>query len=220
MSSISNNSNNISNNNNISISNISIIEPKEKENICVIKNKKIKNKISFALDKYQKELISKYHIYNILFEYKYIPNNFNDKEILSVSLLIMHLSTNPIALNNKFEIGHIILLEKIAFYSLYFNKNNSFIIFIKQSLEELYNKLPDFKNNLYTFIINNNNKSNINEFQSLIDININEINISNIIFNKCTLFGNFLMKNNTISNNERKNHLKKFTIISNKNIFK
>ena len=208
-------STNINNSNNMSISNISIIESKEKENINLIKNKRIKNKISFELDKYQKELISKYHIYNILFEYKYIPNNFNDKEILSMSLLIMHLSTNPISLNNKFDIGHIILLDKIIFYLLYFNKINSFIIFIKQSLDELYNKLPEFKNNLYTYITNNSNKNNINEFQPLIDININEINLSNIIFNKCTLFGNYLMKNNTISNNERKNHLKKFTIISN-----
>ena len=208
-------STNINNSNNMSISNISIIESKEKENINLIKNKRIKNKISFELDKYQKELISKYHIYNILFEYKYVPNNFNDKEILSMSLLIMHLSANPISLNNKFDIGHIILLDKIIFYLLYFNKINSFIIFIKQSLEELYNKLPEFKNNLYTYITNNSNKNNINEFQPLIDININEINLSNIIFNKCTLFGNYLMKNNTISNNERKNHLKKFTIISN-----
>ena len=208
-------STNINNSNNMSISNISIIESKEKENINLIKNKRIKNKISFELDKYQKELISKYHIYNILFEYKYIPNNFNDKEILSMSLLIMHLSTNPISLNNKFDIGHIILLDKIIFYLLYFNKINSFIIFIKQSLEELYNKLPEFKNNLYTYITNNSNKNNINEFKPLIDININEINLSNIIFNKCTLFGNYLMKNNTISNNERKNRLKKFTIISN-----
>ena len=208
-------STNINNSNNMSISNISIIESKEKENMNLIKNKRIKNKISFELDKYQKELISKYHIYNILFEYKYIPNNFNDKEILSMSLLIMHLSTNPISLNNKFDIGHIILLDKIIFYLLYFNKINSFIIFIKQSLDELYNKLPEFKNNLYTYITNNSNKNNINEFQPLIDININEINLSNIIFNKCTLFGNYLMKNNTISNNERKNHLKKFTIISN-----
>ena len=208
-------STNINNSNNMSISNISIIESKEKENINLIKNKRIKNKISFELDKYQKELISKYHIYNILFEYKYIPNNFNDKEILSMSLLIMHLSTNPISLNNKFDIGHIILLDKIIFYLLYFNKINSFIIFIKQSLDELYNKLPEFKNNLYTYITNNSNKNNINEFKPLIDININEINLSNIIFNKCTLFGNYLMKNNTISNNERKNHLKKFTIISN-----
>ena len=208
-------STNINNSNNMSISNISIIESKEKENINLIKNKRIKNKISFELDKYQKELISKYHIYNILFEYKYIPNNFNDKEILSMSLLIMHLSANPISLNNKFDIGHIILLDKIIFYLLYFNKINSFIIFIKQSLDELYNKLPEFKNNLYTYITNNSNKNNINEFKPLIDININEINLSNIIFNKCTLFGNYLMKNNTISNNERKNHLKKFTIISN-----
>ena len=208
-------STNINNSNNMSISNISIIESKEKENINLIKNKRIKNKISFELDKYQKELISKYHIYNILFEYKYIPNNFNDKEILSMSLLIMHLSANPISLNNKFDIGHIILLDKIIFYLLYFNKINSFIIFIKQSLEELYNKLPEFKNNLYTYITNNSNKNNINEFKPLIDININEINLSNIIFNKCTLFGNYLMKNNTISNNERKNRLKKFTIISN-----
>ena len=208
-------STNINNSNNMSISNISIIESKEKENMNLIKNKRIKNKISFELDKYQKELISKYHIYNILFEYKYIPNNFNDKEILSMSLLIMHLSTNPISLNNKFDIGHIILLDKIIFYLLYFNKINSFIIFIKQSLEELYNKLPEFKNNLYTYITNNSNKNNINEFKPLIDININEINLSNIIFNKCTLFGNYLMKNNTISNNERKNRLKKFTIISN-----
>ena len=206
---------NISNNNNISMSNISIIETKEKDNKYSTKNKKIKNKISFELDKYQKELISKYHIYNILFEYKYIPNNFNDKEILSISLLIMHLSTNPIELNNKFDISHIILLEKFIFNLLYLNKINSFIILIKQSLEDLYNKLPEFKNNIYTFISNNNYKNSENEFQPLIDININEINLSSIICNKCYLFWNFLMKNNSTSNNERKNKIKKFTIISN-----
>ena len=50
-------STNINNSNNMSISNISIIESKEKENINLIKNKRIKNKISFELDKYQKELI-------------------------------------------------------------------------------------------------------------------------------------------------------------------
>ena len=51
----------MSNNNpNMSISNISIIESKEKENLISsnLKNKKIKNKISFELDKNQKEIIS------------------------------------------------------------------------------------------------------------------------------------------------------------------
>ena len=134
-----------------------------------------------------------------------------------MSLLIMHLSANPISLNNKFDIGHIILLDKIIFYLLYFNKINSFIIFIKQSLDELYNKLPEFKNNLYTYITNNSNKNNINEFQPLIDININEINLSNIIFNKCINFWNFITKNNSANNtkNERKIKIKKFVVISN-----
>ena len=203
-------------NSNMSISNISIIENKEKEN-TLLSNKKIKNKISFELDKSKKESILKYHIYNILFEYKFI-HNFNDKEILSTSLLIMHLSTNPIALNNKFNLGHIILLEKLLF-NFNQNKFNSFISLIKQNLENFYNKLPEFKNNIYTFITNNNNyKNDIYEFQPLIDININEINLSNIIFNKCFYFGNFLMKNNSLNNNnnnERKNEIKKFTIISN-----
>ena len=39
---------------------------------------------------------------------------------------------------------------------------------------------PNLKIIYISFIINNNNKSNINKFRLLIDININEINISNI----------------------------------------
>ena len=205
-------------NSNMSISNISLIENKEKENILLsnAKTKKIKNKISFELDKYQKEIISKYHIYNILFEYQFIPNNYMDKEILSTAILLMHLSTNPISLNNKFDLGHIILLEKLVF-SLNLNKINSIIILIKQSLEDLYNKLPEFKNNILAFVSNNNNynkNNNCIEFRPLIDISINEINLSNIIYNKSLNFCNFISKNNS-NNNERKNKLKKFIIISN-----
>ena len=43
---------------------------------------------------------------------------------------------------------------------------------------------PNLKIIYISFIINNNNKSNINKFRLLIDININEINISNI-FLRC-----------------------------------
>jgi len=207
-------------NSNMSISNISIIESKEKDNINLSnpKNKKIKNKISFDLDKNQKEIISKYHIYNILFEYKIIPNNYTDKEILSTSLLFMHLSTNPISLNNKFDLGHIIFLEKLISY-INLNNINSFISLVKQNLEDLFIKLPEFKNNISAFVTNNNNynKNNFTEFKPLIDININEINLSSIIFNKCLNFGNFISKNNAVNNpnNERKNKIKKFVIISN-----
>ena len=207
-------------NSNMSISNISIIESKEKDNINLSnpKNKKIKNKISFDLDKNQKEIISKYHIYNILFEYKIIPNNYTDKEILSTSLLFMHLSTNPISLNNKFDLGHIIFLEKLISY-INLNNINSFISLVKQNLEDLFIKLPEFKNNISAFVTNNNNynKNNFTEFKPLIDININEINLSSIIFNKCLNFGNFISKNNAVNNpnNERKNKIKKFIIISN-----
>ena len=208
------------NNSNMSISNLSINENKEKENFSIAntKNKKIKNKISFELDKYQKEIISKYHIYNILLEYKFIPNNYNDKEILTTALLFMHLSTNPISLNNKFDLGHIILIEKLAF-NINLNKINSFMILVKQNLEELYNKFPEFKNNISAFVNNNNyNKNNDIEFKPLINIIINDINISNIIYNKCINFGNFIIKNNSgnnTNNNERKNKIKKFIIISN-----
>ena len=207
-------------NSNMSISNISIIESKEKDNINLSnpKNKKIKNKISFDLDKNQKEIISKYHIYNILFEYKIIPNNYTDKEILSTSLLFMHLSTNPISLNNKFDLGHIIFLEKLISY-INLNNINSFISLVKQNLEDLFIKLPEFKNNISAFVTNNNNynKNNFTEFKPLIDININEINLSSIIFNKCLSFCNFISKNNAVNNpnNERKNKIKKFVIISN-----
>ena len=206
-------------NSNMNISNISIIESKEKDNINISnpKNKKIKNKIAFDLDKNQKEIISKYHIYNILFEYKIIPNNYTDKELLSTALLFMYLSTNPISLNNKFDLGHIIFLEKLISY-INLNNVNSFISLVKQNLEDLFNKLPEFKNNISAFVTNNNyNKNNLTEFKPLIDININEINLSSIIFNKCLNFGNFISKNNAVNNpnNERKNKIKKFIIISN-----
>ena len=39
---------------------------------------------------------------------------------------------------------------------------------------------PNLKIIYISFIINNNNNNNINKFRLLIDININEINISNI----------------------------------------
>ena len=205
-------------NSNMSISNISLIENKEKENIISSnsKNKKIKNKITFDLDKSQKEIISKYHIYNILFEYKIIPSNYTDKEVLSTALLFMHLSTNPIALNNKFDLGHIILLEKLIF-NINLKNINIFMTLVKQSLEDLYNKLPEYKNNISVFIANNNNYNKYSEFKPLIDININEINLSNIIYNKCLNFGNFISKNNSAinTNNERKIRIKKFIIISN-----
>ena len=211
------------NNNNISISNISLIENKENNNISILstsKNKKVKNKIIYDIDKYQKLLITKNYIYNTLFEFKLISiNNFNEKEILTSALLLMHLSTNPIALNNKFDIGHIILLKKLVL-NLYLNKINSFIFLLKQNLEDLYNKIPEFKNNISAFTINNNNKNNsYYEFQPLIDIYINEFNLSNIIYNKCYSFANFLSKNNLMNNNnnnyEKKYKIKKFTIISN-----
>jgi hypothetical protein len=90
---------------------------------------------------------------------------------------------------------------------------------VKQNLEDLFNKLPEFKNNISAFVTNNNNynKNNFTEFKPLIDININEINLSSIIFNKCLNFGNFISKNNAVNNpnNERKNKIKKFVIISN-----
>ena len=205
--------NNNINNSNISISNISIIDNKE--------NKiKKKDKINFDLDKNQKEIISKYFVYDFILEYNLYPNNYIDKDILSMSLLLMHLSTNPIELYNKFDIGHIILLQKII-NNIYLNKINSYKLLLKDSLIDLYNKLPEFKNNISVFINNNSNKKNYNnEFKPFIDIIINDINLSNVIYNKCISFNNFIIKNNNFTNkrncnNERKNKIKKYTIISN-----
>ena len=229
---------------NMSISNISYIDNKDnKDNISLVsmlskvKNKKKSNIISFEIDKYQKEIISKYFVYNFILEYKLKPNNSIDKEILTASILLMHLSTNPIELYNKFELGHIIILHKLI-NNIYINNINSYQILIKEGLNDLYNKLPEFKNNISVFI--SNNKRNNLEFNPLVELNIilsssifdktsnnsfiNEINFSNIIFNKCISFNNFISKNNNniskISsnnnvNNERKNKIKKYTIISN-----
>ena len=231
--------NNISSN--MSISNISYIDNKDNISLASmlnkVKNKKQKNNvISFEIDKHQKEIISKYFVYNFILEYKLKPSNSFDKDILASSILLMHLSTNPIELYNKFELGHIIILHKLIF-NIYLNNVNSYQILIKEGLNDLYNKLPEFKNNISIFM--SNNKRRYFEFNPLIELNIilssslidksgnnsiiNEINFSNIIFNKCVSFNSFISKNNYIFskissnniNNERKNKIKKFTIISN-----
>ena len=231
--------NNISSN--MSISNISYVDNKDNMSLASmlskVKNKKKSNVISFEIDKHQKEIISKYFVYNFILEYKLKPNNSIDKEILTASILLMHLSTNPIELYNKFELGNIIILHKLIF-NIYLNNVNSYQVLIKEGLNDLYNKLPEFKNNISVFV--SNNKRRYFEFNPLVELNIilassivdktgnnsiiNEINFSNIIFNKCVSFNNFISKNNyNISktssnnniNNERKNKIKKFTIISN-----
>ena len=225
----------------MSISNISYVDNKDNMSLASmlskVKNKKKSNVISFEIDKHQKEIISKYFVYNFILEYKLKPNNSIDKEILTASILLMHLSTNPIELYNKFELGHIIILHKLIF-NIYLNNVNSYQVLIKEGLNDLYNKLPEFKNNISVFV--SNNKRRYFEFNPLVELNIilassiidktgnnsiiNEINFSNIIFNKCVSFNNFISKNNyNISktssnnniNNERKNKIKKFTIISN-----
>ena len=232
-------------NSNMSISNISYIDNKDNVSITSmlskVKNKKKSNIISFDIDKHQKEIISKYFVYNFILEYKLKPNNSIDKDILTASILLMHLCTNPIELYNKFELGHIIILHKLI-YNIYLNNTNYYQVLIKEGLNDLYNKLPEFKNNISLFI--SNNKRNYFEFNPLIELNIilssssslidknsnnsiiNEINFSNIIFNKCISFNNFISKNNNYNipkissnnnniNNERKNKIKKYTIISN-----
>lgn len=232
------NVNNNINSSNMSISNISYVDNKDNMSLVSmlskVKNKKKPNGISFEIDKYQKEIISKYFVYNFVLEYKLISNNSMDKDILTASILLMHLSTNPIELYNKFELGHIIILHKLI-YNIYLNNINSYQSLIKEGLNDLYNKLPEFKNNISVFIANN--KRRYFEFNPLVQLNIilasgfmdksgnnsmiNEINFSNIIFNKCLSFNNFISKNsNNISksnkaNYERKNKIKKYTIISN-----
>lgn len=232
------------NSSNMSISNISYIDNKDNVSLSSmlskVKNKKKTNIISFDIDKYQKEIISKYFVYNFILEYKIIPNNSIDKEILTAAILLMHLSTNPIELYNKFELGHIIILHKLI-YNIYLNNINSYQYLLKESLNDLYNKIPEFKNNISVFI--SNNKRRYFEFNPLVELNIilasssiidktgnnsliNEINFSNIIFNKCVSFNNFISKsnlniskitsnNNNNINNERKNKIKKYTIVSN-----
>ena len=209
-------------NSNMSISNISYIDNKDNVSISSmltkVKNKKKSNMISFEIDKHQKEIIFKYFVYNFVLEYRLKANNSIDKDILTASILLMHLSTNPIELYNKFELGHIIILHKLI-YNIYFNNTNYYQVLIKEGLNDLYNKLPEFKNNISLFV--SNNKRNYFEFNPL----INEVNFSNIIFNKCISFNNFISKSNVFSisklssnnniNNERKNKIKKYTIISN-----
>ena len=228
------------NTSNMSISNISYADNKDNLSIASmiskVKAKKKSNIISFEIDKYQKEIISKYFVYNFVFEYKLKPFNSIDKDIVTAAILLMHLSTNPIELYNKFELGHIIILNKLI-YNIYLNNINSYQVLIKDGLNDLYNKLPEFKNYISIFIANN--KRSYFEFNPLVELNIilpassidktgnnsliSEINFSNIIFNKCVSFNNFISKNNfnfskSSSNNiniERKNKIKKFTIISN-----
>ena len=231
-------------NSNMSISNISNIDNKDNVSISSmltkVKNKKKSNMISFEIDKHQKEIIFKYFVYNFVLEYRLKANNSNEKDILTASILLMHLSTNPIELYNKFELGHIIILHKLI-YNIYLNNTNYYQVLIKEGLNDLYNKLPEFKNNISLFV--SNNKRNYFEFNPLIELNIiletssiidknnsntliNEVNFSNIIFNKCISFNNFISKSNVFSisklssnnnniNNERKNKIKKYTIISN-----
>ena len=227
------NVNNNINSSNMSISNISYIDNKDNMSLVSmlskVKNKKKQNGISFEIDKYQKEIISKYFVYNFVLEYKLISNNSMDKDILTASILLMHLSTNPIELYNKFELGHIIIMHKLI-YNIYLNNINSYQSFIKEGLNDLYNKLPEFKNNISVFIANN--KRRYFEYNPLVQLNIifssgfmdksgnnsmiNEINFSNIIFNKCLSFNNFISKNsNNISKSNKTNNERKNKIISN-----
>ena len=234
------------NSSNMSISNISYIDNKDNISLSSMfskakNNKKKSNTITFDIDKYQKEIISKYFVYNFVFDYKIIPNNSVDKEILTASILLMHLSTNPIELYNKFELGHIIILHKLI-YNIYLNNINNYQYLLKESLNDLYNKLPEFKNNISVFV--SNNKKIFYEYNPLVELTIilssssiidksgnnsliNEINFSNIIFSKCISFNNFISKsnfnisklstsnNNNNINNERKNKIKKYIIVSN-----
>ena len=161
-------------------------------------NKKNKKLIQFEIGKIQMENFSKLYINDTLF-----IDNLSEKEIQTISLLIMHLSINPINLFNKYEYSHFIILSKI----LKLIDNGLYLNSILNYLCEFYNKFPEFKSNIKNFLSNNENynlnKNNNNKF-SLINLLLNnEINLSLIITNKCLSFDNFLKKylNNKINSN-------------------
>ena len=160
------------------------------------KNKK--KLIQFEIGKIQMENFSKLYINDTLF-----IDNLSEKEIQTISLLIMHLSINPINLFNKYEYSHFIILNKI----LKLVDNGLYLNSILNYLCEFYNKFPEFKSNIKNFLSNNENynlnKNNNNKFSMINLLLNNEINLSFIITNKCLSFDNFLKKylNNKINSN-------------------
>ena len=195
INSISNTLNNTKSNNE-SIINFTTSTNNNNNNNTNDKNKK--KLIQFEIGKIQMENFSKLYINDTLF-----IDNLSEKEIQTISLLIMHLSINPINLFNKYEYSHFIILNKI----LKLVDNGLYLNSILNYLCEFYNKFPEFKSNIKNFLSNNENynlnKNNNNKFSMINLLLNNEINLSFIITNKCLSFDNFLKKylNNKINSN-------------------
>ena len=145
INSISNTLNNTKSNNE-SIINFTTSTNNNNNNNTNDKNKK--KLIQFEIGKIQMENFSKLYINDTLF-----IDNLSEKEIQTISLLIMHLSINPINLFNKYEYSHFIILNKI----LKLVDNGLYLNSILNYLCEFYNKFPEFKSNVKNFLSKNEN---------------------------------------------------------------
>ena len=159
--------------------------------------KKNKNLISYEIKKtqiqnYTTSLLKELSLLSLSLD-NYNSNN-SDKEITIISLLLMNLVTNPINLYNKFDYAIILIMLKLKSF-FHFGQNSSFSLLISSSMNELYNKLSEFKSSLSNFAINNQSPNENNTKQIInITINNNTINLSEIIYSKCNLFDSFIKK--------------------------
>ena len=173
-----------------------------------IPNKIKKNLISFEIGKIQIEHFNKIFVKNILLK----KENSSEKEKQVLSLLLMHLSSNPIELYNKYKYGHIVILSKLI--QIY--KNKSLLNNLSNYISDYFEKFNEYKSNINIFL--NNNKNIIIDIEPIILLNINKNkNLSQIISNKCNSFDSFIMKsiNNKKLNEKHDSLMDKFISISN-----
>ena len=176
--------------------------------IMKTQNKIKKSLISFDIGKIQIENFNKIFVKTILLK----KENLSEKEKQILSLLLMHLSSNPIELFNKYQYAHIIILIKLI--KIY--KNKSLLSSLSNYLSDYYDKFNEYKTNINIFL--NNNKNMIIDFEPIILLNLNKSkNLSEIISNKCCSFDSFIMKNinNKKLNEKHEGLMDKFISISN-----
>lgn len=166
-------------------------------NIRSTQTKKNKSLISYEINKtqiqnYTTSLLKEFSLLSLSLD-NYNTNN-SDKEITILSLLLMNLVTNPINLYNKFDYAIILIMLKLKSF-FHPGQNSSFSLLISSSINELYNKLSEFKSSLSN-LITNNQIINENKTKQIINITINNntIDLSEIIYSKCNLFDSFIKK--------------------------
>ena len=169
-----------------------------------IPKKKNTSILTFEITKHQTNSFNKTLLYDLLM-YNFTNNNninilSDDKEITSLSIMLMNIACNPINYYNKYDHSHIALLIKLLpFYSIVYN-NNSLVLALSSTLNEYIIKFPEFKSNIMTLLNNlpQKGKDNIiiNPIISIMIASDNKINIdiSECIYTRANAFDSFIQK--------------------------